>query len=117
MKDAREHKQRNGKVKEIKAAMRTSRVSRRVHCLHVAFDVVRLKVRSFSLRLSQFGLEEFVIVSRRSGIVGKIDKFNYGYKPNDMILIASTEFRFDYHVPDPWHFPLPMLIMVECNFY
>lgn len=114
VKDAREHKQRKGKVKEKKAAMRTSRVLRRVYCLHVAFGVVLLKVRSFYLRLSQFRifwLEEFVIVSRRSGIVGKIDKFNYGYKPNDMILIASTEFHFDYHVPDPWHFSLPMLMV------
>ena len=34
-------------------------------------------------------------------VAGKIDKFNYGHKPNDMILTASTEFHFDYPAPSP----------------
>lgn len=49
-----------------------------------------------------------------SSFAGKIDKFNYGHKPNDMILIASTEFYLRYS--DPSYFTVANAYG-KCNFH
>lgn len=103
---------KRGSMKEKRAEFQKGALSAsHMYYLRFGFFTVTIIPRIFCLESA--GRCRF---RRSCTVAGKIDKFNYDYKPNDMILIATVVFYFDYLVPGPWYFPFVGALMANVIF-